>query len=31
MPEVVSFSLGGDASGGWGATIVVLKSLAKKE
>jgi DNA-nicking Smr family endonuclease len=31
MPEVASFSLGGDATGGWGATIVVLKSLPKKE
>lgn len=27
MPEVSSFSLGGDATGGWGATIVVLKQI----
>ena len=24
LPEVVSYKLGGDAGGGWGATVVVL-------
>lgn len=27
LPEVVSYKLGGDAGGGWGATIVVLSPL----
>ncbi len=27
LPEVVSYELGGDAGGGWGATIVVLRPL----
>ncbi len=27
MPEVASYKLGGDAGGGWGATIVILYPL----
>ena len=30
IPEVVSYRLGGDSDGGWGATIVILRPLEEK-